>query len=145
MTLGTSETNSRKCTARNETGAQAPKLKGVNKMAKPMTYCIIHKPNKADRGKYHSPSMEILRVHHGYYLEAKRILEELELKMYSDGKGKLIDKRERGKFSIIVAKSCTGDSLKATWLLTEKEKEIEMQEKYGEFIAIRQMNPHRTQ
>jgi len=34
LTLGTSETNSRKCTAKDETGAKAPSKKGVNKMTK---------------------------------------------------------------------------------------------------------------
>jgi len=122
-------------------GRKLCKQKGVNKMAKPMTYCIIHKPNKADREKYNSPAMEILRVHHGYYLDAKEILEDLEWKMYADEKGNLMDKKDRGKFSIIVAKSCTGDSSQATWLMTEKEKAIEMKEKYGAFMAVRQITP----
>ena len=100
-------------------------------MVKPMTYCIIHKPTKEDRKKFRSPNIEILRVHHGYYPEAKEIMEDLEWKLYSDKKGNMVEENMRGKLFIIVARSCSGDSDDCVDVMTEREYSISVKEKYG--------------
>ena len=108
--LGTTETNTRKCTARNETGAQAPKRKGVIKMNPETygTYVIIHKARKT-RDYDGFEFNQVLHVHYGLISEAEEYMKELKKDFFLNNP---IYKRENHRFKIYEAHRTTGENEK---------------------------------
>ena len=78
MTLGTSETNSRKCTAKDETGAQAPNKKGVNKMFKIFKKLKHKKPINFYRGKWTLEGGEPIKVENMSGRQAREAVKHAE-------------------------------------------------------------------
>jgi len=138
LTLGTSETNSRKCTAKDETGAKAPNKKGVNKMYPEgyRTYCIIHKARKT-RDYDGFEFNQVLHVHYGLMQEAEEYMKELKKDFFLNNP---TYRRENHRFKIYEAHRTTGENEKVERRKSKKEYDMEIEEYYQKNIANKVRN-----
>ena len=140
MTLGTSETHSRKCTAKDETGAKAPNKKGVKKMKKcnktideasqspTGIFCLIFKSKEKDKKGFHEAF--VIQSHLGYYLDAEEMFLETRDKMLKELEENLKEKFKRSNYNFFV--QVISDNLTIDPIA--EEKELEKRKKYYESL-----------
>ena len=114
MTLGTSGTHSRKCTAKDETGAQAPNKKGVNKMTKKEKekemykqlcnragiFCLMFKTKEKDKKGFHKAF--VVKAHYGNFLDAEEMFSETQDNLLKELKENLKEKFNRKNYNFSI-------------------------------------------